>query len=135
MKIEPETARAHLSLLRHVAHADMELLRRLQSGEMVPPGLDIDTLCERVEMWTRHQLLEWVEEGNPWWVPDLFEMVAAAWRRKHTAAIMQGNWLSAGSAAGGALIACGAVSLLGLRCAIRCGSASALRPVLRYTAT
>lgn len=134
MRIDPELARNHRTLLRHVALSDFELLRRLQAGETAPPELDIDALCERVEMWTRHQLLVWVASGNPWWVPDLLLLVASAWRRKHTQAIVQGDYFAMLVVATGAAWAFAAVLILWVRCLLRCASARALRPVLRYTA-
>lgn len=132
--IDSEIARSHHKLLRHVACSDFELLRRLQTGETAPPELNIDELCERVEMWTRHQLLVWVASGNPWWVPDLLALVGSAWRRKHTRAIVDGDYFAMLAAMLGCAWAFAAVLILWVRCLFRCASARALRPVLRYTA-
>lgn len=121
-------------LLNHVARADLELLRRLQCGAIAPASLDVDALCQRVDMWMEHRLIQCVEAGNIWWVFTLAELVITAWRRKHTAAIAKGDWLRATFAAGGAFMAFLALGVLSLRCLTGMLSPHSLRPVLRYTA-
>ena len=78
-----------------LAHRDIEIYLRILSGAAVPPGVDLEELMDRVDLWERQRIFEMAdhEKGSYWWFPLMITCIYDAWRRKIGEAMARGESL------------------------------------------
>ena len=122
-----------------LAHRDIEIYLRILSGATVPPGVDLEELMDRVDLWERQRIFEMAdhEKGSYWWFPLMITCIYDAWRRKIGEAMARGESLRVATTTMLSLRAIGATALLLIRqlCfPLAPISLQPLRAVLSFTA-
>lgn len=76
-----------------LAHRDIEIYLKILSGAAVPPGVDLEELMDRVDLWERQRIFEMAdhEKGSYWWFPLMLTCIYDAWRRKIGEAMARGE--------------------------------------------
>ena len=100
-----------------LAHRDIEIYLRILSGATVPPGVDLEELMDRVDLWERQRIFEMAdhEKGSYWWFPLMITCIYDAWRRKIGEAMARGESLRVATTTMLSLRAIGATALLLIR--------------------
>lgn len=97
-----------------LAQKDIEIYLRILSGAEVPPGVDLESLMDRVDLWERQQIFELADRRRDtyWWVGLLACCIYDSWRRKVSEALRSGRGLRAITTTGQSILAFGATVLL-----------------------
>ena len=100
-----------------LAHRDIEIYLKILSGATVPPGVDLEELMDRVDLWERQRIFEMAdhEKGSYWWFPLMLTCIYDAWRRKIGEAMARGENLRVATTTLLSLRAIGATGLLLIR--------------------
>ena len=100
-----------------LAHRDIEIYLKILSGATVPPGVDLEELMDRVDLWERQRIFEMAdhEKGSYWWFPLMLTCIYDAWRRKIGEAMARGENLRVTTTTLLSLRAIGATGLLLIR--------------------